>query len=439
MLSGKVYVVTSPELVNSINRNSKVLAFNPFIAQVGKRITSHDDATGRIIQHNLNGESGPGYVTEIHDGTVAALGDPSSVEKIISVMLQESMPYLDRLEPEIEMDFFLWLRRTVTRCTTTAIYGPGNPLARDAEKLDDAFWDFDNDLNLLILDLFPSIIASKAHRARLALTNGFQHYFQKYTPNQTECSSMTHSRRSINAKYSLTPSNAARLEVGALLGVLANIVPTIFYTVMHIFSSLELLRSIREELEATCIHRSPDGKTRTLKVLAMREKCNLLHATFKETLRHHALGTSVRYVREDMLLDDKYLLKKGSVVQTPMAVLHKSPAAWGEDAAAFRPSRFLKVTNGAEKELKQTPAAFRPFGGGASLCPGRHVATMETMALAVMLVLRFEIEGVNGALVVPGSKQKSLATNVFPPEKDVRVRITNRQGHGDVRWGFVMG
>ena len=135
-----MYVVTSPELVNSVNRSSKVLAFNPFIAQLGKRITGHDDATGLIIQHNLNGENGPGYVTEIHDGTVTALGDTSSVEKITSSMLQEIMPYLDRLEPGLEFDFFAWLRRTVTRCTTTAIYGPGNPLTRDAEKLDDAFW-----------------------------------------------------------------------------------------------------------------------------------------------------------------------------------------------------------------------------------------------------------------------------------------------------------
>lgn len=144
-----------------------------------------------------------------------------------------------------------------------------------------------------------------------------------------------------------------------------------------------------------------------------------------------------------MLLDDKYLLKQGSAVQTPMAVLHKSPAAWGEDAAAFRPRRFLKAINvnayGTENELKQTPAAFRPFGGGASLCPGQHVATMEMMALVAMLVLRFEVEGAGeGALVVPGSTQKILATNIFPPDKDKRVRVRRRRGLEDIPWGFAM-
>ena len=294
----------------------------------------------------------------------------------------DEVSYLDRLEPETEFDLFLWLRRTVTRCTITAIYGSGNSLTRDAEKLDDAFWfvphqnylstlrtanrgnnelfrDSDKDLNLLILDIFPSIIASRAHRARLALVKGFESYFQNYVPGQTECFSMTHSRRTINTKYSLTPSNAAHLKVGALLGVLVNIVLTIFHTVMHIFCSPELLRSIRDELEATSIHHSPDGKIRTLKVLIMREKCIILHATFKEVLRHHVLSTSVRCVRDDKLLDDKYLLKKGRVVQTPMAVLHKWTQPLSDPA-----HRFLNTSDGAKSELKQTPAAaFRPLWG----------------------------------------------------------------------------
>ena len=34
MLKEKVYVITDPELVNAINRASRVLVFNPFIAQL---------------------------------------------------------------------------------------------------------------------------------------------------------------------------------------------------------------------------------------------------------------------------------------------------------------------------------------------------------------------------------------------------------------------
>ena len=60
MSNGKVYVVTDPELVNAVNRKSKVLAFNPIIAQSGKRINGHDDVSNGIVQENLDGENGPG-------------------------------------------------------------------------------------------------------------------------------------------------------------------------------------------------------------------------------------------------------------------------------------------------------------------------------------------------------------------------------------------
>ena len=83
MLSGKVYIVTSPELVAAVNRNSKNLAFNPFIAQLGMRITGHDEATSQIVQHNLNGDNGSGYVIEVHDDTVSALAPGKNLEEML--------------------------------------------------------------------------------------------------------------------------------------------------------------------------------------------------------------------------------------------------------------------------------------------------------------------------------------------------------------------
>ncbi|KAL9009757.1 MAG: hypothetical protein Q9173_005243 [Seirophora scorigena] len=440
MLTGKMYVITSPELVNVVNRNSRVLAFNPFIAQLGKRITGHDEATSQIVQHNLNGEQGPGYVTEIHDKTVAALADPNNIENITSTMLGRIQTYLDQAEQKTDFDLFAWLRHAMTRCSTTAIYGPENPLAKDGENLAAAFWDFDERLNLLIVNVLPSILAPSGNRARTRLGAAFQEYFQHYVPGQSVSSAMTLKRHMINTEYGITPWNAGRLEVGVLLGILANIIPTIFYTLIHIYYDQHLLRRIRDELEATSVKSDPDGRSRTLRVLTLREKCHLLHATFKEVLRHHALGSSVRYVREDFLLDGRYLLRKGMVVQMPMAVLHSDRGAWGEDANIFRPERFLQPDpDDMGKGSRQAFAsAFRPFGGGTSLCPGRHVATLETMALAAMMVLRFDLEPSDGSLSIPAQKQESLATNVFPPGKDVRVRVLKRDARVRLQWKFSM-
>jgi hypothetical protein len=126
MLNGKVYVVTSPNLVSAVNRNSKVLAFNPFIAQTGKRITGHDEATSRIVQHNLNGENGSGYAIEVHDGIVTSLAPGENLEQMTATMVQEASTYLDKLKDR-EIDLFAWTRQVVTMCSMRAIYGPRNP------------------------------------------------------------------------------------------------------------------------------------------------------------------------------------------------------------------------------------------------------------------------------------------------------------------------
>ena len=243
-------------------------------------------------------------------------------------------------------------------------------------------------------------------------------------------------RYTANTQYGLTTWNQGRLEVGTLLGILANTVPSVFYMMVHIYSDPALLRDIREELEVSAVFSSPGISERCLRILKMRE-AGLLHSTFQEILRVHALGASSRFVREDTMLDDRYLLKKGMVVQMPMAVMHKEPLAWGEDVHEFDPRRFLKQLEGS-KRFKSNPAAYRPFGGGASLCPGRHFVTLEAMALTACMVLRYDVEPLQGNWYIPKQKQESMATNVFPPEKDIRVKVSKRSGFENVKWTFEM-
>lgn len=131
MLSGKVYIVTDPSLITAVNRNSKALAFNPFLAQIGMRITGHGEATSKIVQHNLNGENGSGYVIEVHDGLVAALAPGKDLESMTDAMLHEASSFLDTLNGEAEVDLFGWVRHTFTMCSTRAIYGPGNPFTHN--------------------------------------------------------------------------------------------------------------------------------------------------------------------------------------------------------------------------------------------------------------------------------------------------------------------
>ena len=453
MLNGKVYVVTAPDLITAVNRNSKALAFNPFIAQLGKRITGHSEATSQIVQLNLNGENGPGYVIEVHDGLVAALGPGRDLENMTEAMLSEATRLLDVFSAENEVEFFAWIRHAVTMCSTRAIYGPGNPFNQDPAFVG-LFWcalycqrriymayrdrrDFDHDLNMLIADVLPSILAPKGNRARSVLASAFQEYFTHYDPEGSLSSAMIKARYSANIKHGVSFHDQGRLEVGTLLGILANTVPSAFYMICRIYSDEILLRDIRRELETACVTKTSDQSTRTLNILAMREKSQLLHSTFQELLRVHAMGAGSRYVREDVLLHDQYLLKKGMVVQMPMAIMHSDSRIWGANVDEFQSKRFLKQAD-ITKDSKSQSVAYRPFGGGASLCPGRHFVTLEVMALTALIVLRFDVMPLEGAWRIPSQKQESLATNVFPPERDIRVKVKSRGGFEGIGWHFAM-
>ena len=287
------------------------------------------------------------------------------------------------------------------------------------------FREYDQDLNLLIADIAPSIMAPKGYRARNKLALAFQKYFENFDPSQSQSSAMTQARYTSATRHGITPLNQGRLEVGTLIGILANTIPSIFYLLVHIYHDPALISDIRKELASQGLLGTPDELAQNPKHLSMSEVCPLLHSTFQELLRVHALGISARYVLEDVMLDDKFLLQKGMIVQMPMAVMHSDSTAWGEDVTAFQPRRFLKQKN-SSSTYKKNLTAYRPFGGGASLCPGRHFVTLETMALAACMVSRFDLSPVTGQWTIPRQKQESLATNVFPPAKDIRVKVTLR-------------
>lgn len=311
--------------------------------------------------------------------------------------------------------------------------------------------EYERDLNLFMLDVAPSILARKGYNARMKIGDAFTQYFEDYISKRIQSSAMIFSRYTANIRYDVSFGNQGRLEVGALIGILSNTIPSLFYMLVHIYADHELLHNIREELENTAMLTCDNSKK--ILILSMRKKCHLLRSTFQEVLRFHAKGVGSRYVREDTILDGQYFLKKGMVVQIPMAVMHLDPTIWGPDAEEFKPDRFLGKSDGqnkpkpddevrlgenGEKNSKHIPTGYRPFGGGASLCPGRHWVTLEALALTAIMVLRFDIRPINREWNIPSQNQMNLAVDVFPPAYDIKVAIKKRKGMEDTNWEYLM-
>ncbi|KAK3902108.1 cytochrome P450 [Staphylotrichum tortipilum] len=113
------------------------------------------------------------------------------------------------------------------------------------------------------------------------------------------------------------------------------------------------------------------------------------------------------------------------MLQMPSRVVHQDVGLWGADAGEFEPRRFLAENRG--KRAKDV--CFRAFGGGKTLCPGRHFATNEVLAVVAVFVARLEMRVAGGGeWVMPTGEGTNVAAVVMEPDGDVEVEVSGREG-----------
>lgn len=144
-LNTRTYIVTSADLVASVERNEKTISFMPFISAISPRlfdIPSHGP-TMDIINQNLNKDDGDwGLVHETSRGMRTAMAPGPNLDHMHRNMLSIMEKYFDKLPTGSEqatIGLFEWIRPRFTVASTEAIYGPGNPFKRQPELGDD-FW-----------------------------------------------------------------------------------------------------------------------------------------------------------------------------------------------------------------------------------------------------------------------------------------------------------
>lgn len=285
----------------------------------------------------------------------------------------------------------------------------------------------------------PSITARKGYRGRETVGKAFVKYFNN--KGHESGSSFAKNRYNVSTQNGISVEDTAKFECGGGIAILVNTVPSVFWMLYYVYSSPHVLTELRRELSTILTTtKDPNGTTiHTIDVTQIKANCHLLTSTFKEVLRFRAMGNSVRQVMEDTILDGKYLLKKDGIVQMPSLVVHTDKEIWGNDVGDFNHRRFTKHWDAARKskDIKRpSPAAFRAFGGGHTLCPGRHFATTEILAIVVMFIMRYELKPTQGHWTAPTCAKTNIAATIMEPDTDISVSIKPRSGFEDVSWAF---
>ncbi|KAI2633002.1 cytochrome P450 [Hypomontagnella submonticulosa] len=455
----RIYIVADPSLAAAVQRASKILSFTPIVPEVTERVLGLDAATVEITRKNLDPAPGEerGFLADIQDMVYSWLGPGEYLTEL-------SLDAANEMRDEIAAyaagssvgngkptDLLGWVRHLVTVSTAKYLYGPENPIALDP-SLEGAFWDFDHGLGSLLMNIFPSITAKRAYEGREKLSAALLEYLREN--RQATGSKIVRKRIDIALEHGWAMPAIAREELSFLFAGIVNATTSTFWILVQIYADPALLAAVRREIGAVLesltgpTHHTDtstsDNPTKfRLRIADLRDNCPVLVAVYRECLRLGSDTYSTRLVKEDFVLADRYFLKKNAVVQIAGGVIHADGRIWGADVATFNPGRFLDTydeelhhpKSALEKQGKPKskqnnsfhPAAFRAFGGGKTLCPGRHFAMNEILAFVALVVMQFDMKPARGDRIeVPRKNDGVLPVHILEPMRPVEVLISKR-------------
>lgn len=438
MANSRTYIVKSPTLAAQVQRASSTLSFLKLVTEVSARMGAMDEGGKNLMKSESGSELIVGVMHDIIPPRLA----PHGMEPEGTIQLQHFADFLNQIPREgLETELFKMATRQVTLASMYTFYGPENPMVKNPQLVED-FWDWERGVVGIIAGFYPQYTARKAYLGLERIIKGFVEYFE--SGGVEKASSMINLRWKEHVKIGLNTDQQARLELGMCLGINVNAAITTFWNLNSVCSNPALLAEVREEIQKNALT-SPN----TISFRAIRDSCPLVNSIYRETMRITSPLTSARYVTEDTIIADTYLLRKDTVVQISGALLHTDVQTWGPDAETFNPYRFLYTSNGTKsspdgsgdiansKANQVHHAAYRSFGGGSTLCPGRHFAQMEILALTAALLMGFDLcppEGKDEIAWNPGFNKNEFPLASLKPVKPLHVRLQRRKGFEDTKW-----
>lgn len=437
MLTGRTYIVADPTLCGAVQKASATMSFDPVLAEMTPRLVGLNAHTARVIRGPPSHDFvATGIIKKAHPILTTTLL-PQNLHNATRIQLAYFSKVIAKVRDGSELDLFPFIRRAVTAATMTTFFGPNNPFEKHPELVED-FWDWESGNLAYMTGVLPSVFAREASRGLKACVKAFKEYIEE--DGYKDAYKLVTDRYQLHLEEGITDTEElAKLEVVLSFGINSNASITMFWTLDQIYSRPELLSRIREEIRLNALQGPGELSSDSL-----NKACPHLYSAWRETLRLYVPSASARVVTADTMIADTWLLRKGAMVQLSGDVVHHNKEVWGPDASVFNPDRFLYSMNGSKtnpdgsvpkgKEHFIHSAAFRSFGGGVSLCPGRTLAAREILGLTAVLVMGFDMEPVTGTTWTPPADANRIPVAGMKPLAPLKVRMRMRKEFEGVKW-----
>ncbi|TKA81243.1 hypothetical protein B0A55_02371 [Friedmanniomyces simplex] len=425
----------------------KTLSFNTLVAQAMRVMLSLDKASMQVIEDNMNNERGDrsGLLLETHDMMFGAF--VQQIDEMNANFLKCWTSHINALALPAgkaeTISLWYWLRHHFSIASAASLFGPESPLTLDP-SLEHDFWVMEDNIGPLFSVPYPSIFLRKAYQARQRVFDALIEYGEQERYKLPGTSRLIQARAElIMGRYGFSKRMFGQAEGSMLFAAIINTVPV----QAEIDRCTGVVEGKGKERRRRCVLNVPE----------LRTQCPLFNSAMRETLRITATMNINRFVQEDTLLtnhstDETFLLKKGSGLAIDANVMHFQQSIWGEDAGVFNARRFMPTiekskgdTEGGkavdmaatfrDEKGKLHSGAFRSFGGGNNVCPGRQFAQTEMQSVVALFVAGFEIETPDGGQYKPPPfESRKMIAGVHKPGRDVEVTVRRREGYADVEW-----
>ena len=429
----RIYLVTTPTLISSIQSKSRHLSNNPLFTTWTLRwagIKSNSDGAEKI-RRDMDNHKVESWTSEIRNQGLKALAPGPGLERMRAVFIQRNGSFVTALSEKVisgqsTVDMWEYICHSVTVAGSTAVWGPSNPFEVHPD-LWKTFWDFENDKKYITNNL-P--FGRKGYQAQAKLIKAFEEFHQDEEATE-RAGSFGKSRWIVNQRFDLSKSDNARIDIPGIVGQTANTVPATYGLLSYILCDNRLLTEIRQELDVL-LTRESGGRRISFNALGIRQQCPLFVSTLYEVMRIISIGTTIRAIIEDLPLkvgEEQYILRKNATVYMAGGVVHTSSEFW-DNPTSFQPDRFIKYSS----PETQIPGLFRGFGGGNGLCGGRLLVVSEMLATVGSLLVRFDFDTDAAQLVLPRRKDIVFGQAMPKPIGNTVIKLGIRKGFEDYIW-----
>ncbi len=331
-------------------------------------------------------------------------------EKLEDVLLHSEPPQTDGL--------YEFIGKVIFSASTDAIFGDGFSTQR-------VFDEFN------VLDRrFPLLVAGVAARYLPGVQAAREALHRRQATAFANASALVHARGELF--HPVAEHERRGYETALLWAAVANTIPATFWALFYIARDPTVRARIVEEIRQVSADADtgPSGTPRLDR--AALSQMVLLDSAIDEAFRITSGSLVIRVAREAMTLtlkDGRELaLRAGDQVALYPYLTHHDAELF-ENPAEYRFDRFVengKPKRNFERRGERVRHYLMPFGGGVSMCPGRHFARNEIKLTVAFLLSAFDLELTDTA--VPALDQTRAGLGILPPAADVGFTLRRHTG-----------